>query len=267
LLNQSTHSRVAYATASKPRHGPPPVDEFGLVEAVDRLGAGVVVRVADAADGRDEARLDQTLGVPDGDVLDAPIAVVDEAAAANGRSIMQDLIERIENEAGVGGSRNPPADARPSKGVDDEGDIDEARPGGDIRKVADPRRVWLRRLELPLHPVERQDAELSLIVVFTRLPRTAPCRPMQRIRRATAQRATCSPFTVATAATLCAPHRPGSCRRTRARSSRAERRRAARERAPSPHCAGARRARDRSTGRSAGPRRSARSRRLADARR
>ena len=51
-----------------------PVDEFGLVEAVDRLGEGVVVAVADAADGGDEARLGQTLGVLDRDVLDAPIA-------------------------------------------------------------------------------------------------------------------------------------------------------------------------------------------------
>ena len=33
-------------------------------------------------------------------------------------------------------------------------------------------------------------AALSLIVVLTGLPRTAPCRPMVRISRATVQRAT-----------------------------------------------------------------------------
>ena len=80
---------------------------------------------------------------------------MDKAAAVNGLSIVQGLIERIENEAGVGGRGDPPADDPPRKGVDDEGDIDEARPGGDIGKVADPQRVRARRLELALHMVER----------------------------------------------------------------------------------------------------------------
>lgn len=47
LLNQSTHSRVANATASKGFPRAAPVDDLGLVEAVDGFGQGVVLAVAD----------------------------------------------------------------------------------------------------------------------------------------------------------------------------------------------------------------------------
>jgi len=48
-LNQSTQVSVANSTASKePR--PPTMDDLSLVEAVYRLGQGVVTAVTDAAD-------------------------------------------------------------------------------------------------------------------------------------------------------------------------------------------------------------------------
>ena len=72
LLNQSTHSRVANSTASSERHGPAALDHLGLVEAVDRLGEGVVVAVADAADRGLDACLGEALGVADADVLRLP---------------------------------------------------------------------------------------------------------------------------------------------------------------------------------------------------
>src|SRR5688500_14528422 len=45
--------------------GPAPADQLSLEQAVDRLGEGVVVRVADAADGGRDAGLGQALGVLD----------------------------------------------------------------------------------------------------------------------------------------------------------------------------------------------------------
>ncbi len=42
-----------------------PVDEFGLVEAVDRLGQGIVVAVTDAAYRWLDPGLGQTLGIAD----------------------------------------------------------------------------------------------------------------------------------------------------------------------------------------------------------
>ena len=85
LLNQSTHSNVAYSTASKDRHGPRRWIDLGLVEAVDRLGQGVVIAVAHTADRRLDAGLGEALGVLDRQVLAAAIAVMDEAAAWSGR--------------------------------------------------------------------------------------------------------------------------------------------------------------------------------------
>jgi anionic cell wall polymer biosynthesis LytR-Cps2A-Psr (LCP) family protein len=52
------------------------VDDLGFVEAIDRLGEGVVVRVADTADRGLEARFGKALGVADRDVLDAPDALL-----------------------------------------------------------------------------------------------------------------------------------------------------------------------------------------------
>jgi len=45
------------------------VDQLGLEQAVDGFGEGVVVAVADAADRRLDAGLEQALGVADRDVL------------------------------------------------------------------------------------------------------------------------------------------------------------------------------------------------------
>src|SRR6202158_3586250 len=68
---------------------------------------------------------------------------------------MQSLLESIEHEAGMCRSRNTPADDAPGVGIDDKGDVDEARPGRDIREVRDPQRVRPRCLELPVHAVQR----------------------------------------------------------------------------------------------------------------
>ena len=62
-----------------------PVDDLGFVEAVDGLGQGIVVAIADATDRRLDAGLGQALGVFDRDVLHAPVGVVDEPAARSGR--------------------------------------------------------------------------------------------------------------------------------------------------------------------------------------
>src|ERR671933_2900395 len=55
----------------------------------------------------------------------------------------------------MGASRDTPADDAPSKGVDHKRDIDEAGPGRDGAEVRDPQRIRPRRLELPVHTVQR----------------------------------------------------------------------------------------------------------------
>src|SRR5271165_2083873 len=65
-----------------PRPAPP--NDLGLVKPVDRLGERVVVGISDAADGRFDAGVFQSLRVFDRDILHAAVAVMHEAAAANG---------------------------------------------------------------------------------------------------------------------------------------------------------------------------------------
>jgi hypothetical protein len=68
---------------------------------------------------------------------------------------VQRLLERVEHEACMGGAGDPPPDDAPGIGVDHEGDVDEARPGGDVGEIGDPPGVRLRGLELPVHQIER----------------------------------------------------------------------------------------------------------------
>jgi hypothetical protein len=78
--------------------------------------------------------------------------MVDKPGAAHGPPGMQRQLQRLEDEARLGGARHAPADDPPGIGVDDEGDIDEARPGGDIGEVGDPQPVRRRRPESPGSP-------------------------------------------------------------------------------------------------------------------
>ena len=59
-------------------------DDFGLVEAVDGLCQGVVVAIAHASDGGHEMGLGQALGVIHGEVLNTPVAVMDQPVLGTG---------------------------------------------------------------------------------------------------------------------------------------------------------------------------------------
>jgi hypothetical protein len=119
--------------------------------------------------------------------------VVHETAALDRPPRVQGLLQRVEHEAGVRRPRDPPADNAPRISIDHKGNIDEAGPGRDIGEIRDPEHVRARRLELPVDAIERACRGRVGIVVRTVLPRTAPCRPMARISRATVQRATLIP--------------------------------------------------------------------------
>lgn len=62
--------------------GPAPVNDLGLVEAVDGFSQSIVIGVADTANRRLNASLGQPFGVIDRDVLHAAVRVVDKFAAA-----------------------------------------------------------------------------------------------------------------------------------------------------------------------------------------
>ena len=90
------------------------MDDLGLVEAVDGFGECVVVRVADAADGRLDTGFDETVGVADGEVLAAAVAVMDEAALG-GSALVQRLFKRVQHEVGACRSGDAPANDAPGE--------------------------------------------------------------------------------------------------------------------------------------------------------
>ena len=154
--------------------GSPPVDQLGLVEAVDGLGQRVVVGIADAADRGLDASLGQTLGVADRDVLNAPIAMVNEPAAYR-PPIMEGLHQGVEHKVGVGHPGHFPADDPAGESIDDKGDINEPAPGRDIGKVGNPQGIGPGCLELAIDPILRTGCRR---IAFGRLDPFAPDRAL-----------------------------------------------------------------------------------------
>lgn len=74
-------------------------DDLGLVEPVNHFGEGIVVKIADASDGRLDARFGQALGVSNADVLRTSVRIVHQANSVCGPSLVQDLLQRVEHEA------------------------------------------------------------------------------------------------------------------------------------------------------------------------
>ena len=83
------------------------------------------------------------------------VRMMHKTASMGGSSFVQGLLQGIQHEAGVGRSADAPADDAAGIGVDDEGDIDEAGPGGHVGKVGEPEHVLHRRMELAVDMIER----------------------------------------------------------------------------------------------------------------
>ena len=81
--------------------------------------------------------------------------MVNEAAAMLRAPLVQGLFESVQDKAGVRRTADPPADDAPGIGVDDEGDVGEARPGGDVGEVRQPQPVGRWRMKLAVHMVQR----------------------------------------------------------------------------------------------------------------
>ena len=118
------------------------VNDLGLEETVDRLGKRVVITIADAADRGFDPGFGEALGVANGQILAAPVAMVDKTHAFGRTTFMDSLFEGVEDEPGMGRGADPPADDPPGEGVDYEGYIGEPFPGGDVSEIADLLPGW-----------------------------------------------------------------------------------------------------------------------------
>jgi hypothetical protein len=97
------------------------MDDFSLVQTIDRLGEGIVVRVPDTADGRLKACFSKPLGVLYGQILAAAIRVMDQAASGDWPSGMTGLLEIIQDKACMCGAADPPANHTAREAINDEG--------------------------------------------------------------------------------------------------------------------------------------------------
>src|SRR2546425_1721359 len=105
-----------------------PADEFGLVQPDDRLGEGVIERVAAAAHRGHGAGLGQALGVADRQVLGTPVAVMDEPV----EPLMAGPEGPLPGGPPPGGPPRPrglPPPHESAVPVDHGGPRDETRPG------------------------------------------------------------------------------------------------------------------------------------------
>ena len=69
VLNQSTHVKVANSTASRVRHGPFRRITSVFVQADHRLGEGIVIGIAMAADRWRDAGVHEAIRIPHREIL------------------------------------------------------------------------------------------------------------------------------------------------------------------------------------------------------
>ena len=96
------------------------MNHLGLEQAVDVFDEGIVVAVADAADGWFDPGVCQVLRVANRHVLNAAIAMMNQLALSRRAAIMQRLLQGIQHKSSLGRSGNAPADNAAGKDVDDK---------------------------------------------------------------------------------------------------------------------------------------------------
>jgi hypothetical protein len=90
--------------------------------------------------------------------------MVHEPAAMDRPPILESLFQSVQYEARMGRPAYPPSDDPSRIGVDDKGDIDEARPGRDVGKVGDPQHVRRRGMKLAIDVIGRTRCALVAVV-------------------------------------------------------------------------------------------------------
>src|SRR5690625_640099 len=135
--------------------GPAVADQFGLVERVECLGQGIVVRIAGRADRGHSPSFSEALRVAHGDVLDALVAVVREpgdvvTCVLTGPDAH---LQRVQGEVGPQRLRQLPADHAAGEHIDDERGIDPARERAAVGDVRDPQLVRSGRGEVTFDQV------------------------------------------------------------------------------------------------------------------
>ena len=154
------------------------MNDLGLVKPVDGLGERVVVAIADAAHRRLNPGLKKPFRIFYRDILAAPVAVMDQAAAMQGPPVMRSLLQRIKYEPHMRRTADTPANDPARKRINDEGDINKASPGRDGAFSNQAERLAARKIR-PSMPDEVRDPKRvrhrSLEFLIDVIPWTGGC--------------------------------------------------------------------------------------------
>lgn len=168
----------------------------------EALGHGIVVAVADRAHRGADADFLAAAPEADRSLLAALIGVMDHRgwpARPNGH------IERVEHEIGPQMGRHRPAHNPAAADVEDDREIEEPHPDGDVGDIGDPKLIGALRPEGPFDQIGRRGGR----GIATRRPwsfrRVTPTMPCSRIRRATRWWLMRSPPSVSSAWIIGAP--------------------------------------------------------------
>ena len=71
------------------------MDQFGLVQPIDRFGQGLVITASFAAYRGCDVRLGQSLAVADAHILRTPVRMMDQCPIASGLPGVQRLLQRV----------------------------------------------------------------------------------------------------------------------------------------------------------------------------
>jgi hypothetical protein len=135
-------------------------DQFGLVQAVDGLGQGIVIGASDGPDGGLDTGFGEAFGEPDRRVLGTPICMVDNIFQVDSSFLLagpDGLFDRVEHHRGGHRRCDSPAQDPACVGVGDEGYVGESRPRGYVGEVGDPQPVGCWRGEPSLDEISRTD--------------------------------------------------------------------------------------------------------------
>ena len=137
-LYQCTHCSVASSKDARDFQGPHRWINSAWYSPLIVSARAVVVTVAMTANRRFYARLGQALGIADGNLLRAPVRVMNQRLRVSGLASVERLFQCIEHEVRGHAATDSPAHDTPGEHVNDEGHIQPALPGRDVGEVRAP---------------------------------------------------------------------------------------------------------------------------------
>src|SRR6187455_1400435 len=128
------------------------INEFALETSEETLRHGIIKRIANRSHGRSHAHLAAAIAEGHAGVLASLIAVMNNLFGA---ALLQSHIQCTEHQISAHLLTDRPADHAAAPCIEDHGQIDKSRPGGNIGHIGHPQGIGRVRLESTLHQIRR----------------------------------------------------------------------------------------------------------------